>query len=301
VHRPGRRGDPLGKRPDLFRRGDVVGAAGDQEQRAVDPTQVHPLPGHRQGAGGQLVVLEQVLDDPQVERARHVLHPLEPVGELEVPRHVLRVADVAEQRQVALPLGGRLQQLEAEQLAGAALHAAAERHHGLVRGERAGAAPTAGPGEETGPVPDRGGAGVAVDRGTGDGQRAHLLGVQRREDHREPAALAVADQVHPAAQQLDRVRQQVQVLLDGAVGGLLGGTDPVQAVQPVQPGLAQRQQLALAGGEVHDAGVVPGLRGQHQGGQHAAVLGCAAGTVAGRVGADRVVTQAGQRPVPDHR
>ena len=51
----------------------------------------HELTGH------QRVVAEQVLDDPQVERARDVLRVLEPVLELAVARDVVGVVDVREQ------------------------------------------------------------------------------------------------------------------------------------------------------------------------------------------------------------
>ena len=91
-------GRVIGQREHLAGRRDVIGRAGQQVQRAGDPAEVDALVADLQRAGDQLVVTEQVLDDPQVERARDRLGVLEPVLELAVALHVRRIVDVGQQR-----------------------------------------------------------------------------------------------------------------------------------------------------------------------------------------------------------
>ena len=87
----------LGQRERLLRRRDVVARAGQDRHRAADPAEVDPLAVDLERAGDELVALEQVLHDPEVERARDVLRPLEPVLELRVPAHVVGVAQAEQQ------------------------------------------------------------------------------------------------------------------------------------------------------------------------------------------------------------
>ena len=81
-HVAGGRGDRSPRREDLVGRGDVVGGAGQQVQRAGDAAEVDPLAADLQRAADERVVAEQALDDPQVEGARDVLGVLEPVLEV---------------------------------------------------------------------------------------------------------------------------------------------------------------------------------------------------------------------------
>ena len=108
------------------------------------------------------------------------------------------------------------------------------------------------------------------------------LGPQRRVDRREPAALAVADQVHRAADLLDRLVDDVDVVLDRA--SFVAGVAPIQsrAYARVSP----RSRIVASGSArrvVHDARVVAGLR------RHTSV-----GTRRARPGAE--VAQPGHRP-----
>ena len=81
--------------------------------RAVDPAQVDRLALDLQLAVEQLVVAEQVLDDPQVEGARDVLRVLVPVLEAAVAGEEAGVAEAGEQLQVLGQLGLRLERDEA--------------------------------------------------------------------------------------------------------------------------------------------------------------------------------------------
>ena len=114
------------------------------------------------------------------------------------------------------------------------------------------------------PVGDLRLAGGEVDRRTGDGQRVQPLRPQRGVDRGQPSALAVADQVRAAPHGVDRAVDHGDVVLDAAVLRLLGGADPVQGEQPGQPRCLGHLDLALLGAVVDDAGVVAGLRRQHQ-------------------------------------
>ena len=147
-------------------------------------------------AADERVVAEQALDDPQVEVARDVLRVLEPVLERAVARDVLLVPDVVEQLQVLGDLVLGLDGDEAVEHELALEEAAAEPHDLLVEAHVGGA-------EQAYVLVDRPGARLEVDRRPGDRQRVHVLRVQRRVDRREPAALAVADEVDRAADVLD--------------------------------------------------------------------------------------------------
>lgn len=61
--------DDLREGEDLWRRRDVVGRPCEQVDRAGDVAQVDRATTDSQGARDELVVLKQVLDDPQVEGA----------------------------------------------------------------------------------------------------------------------------------------------------------------------------------------------------------------------------------------
>ena len=68
-----------------------VARTAEQEQRAADAPEVDALAADLQRAGDEPVLHEQVLDDPEVERARDVLHVLEPRLEVVVALEVLGV------------------------------------------------------------------------------------------------------------------------------------------------------------------------------------------------------------------
>ena len=152
---------------------------------------------HGQLAPDERVVAEQVLDDPQIERARDVLRVLEPVLEGAVARDVLRVVDVGEQLQLLgdLVLGPDGDEAPEHELALHDAAAEAPPRPGRSRDRR---------GEQL--ARSRGSplAGVEVDRRAGDRERLHRLRVQGGVDRRQPAALAVADQVDRAADLVDR-------------------------------------------------------------------------------------------------
>ena len=65
----GRRGRVVGEREDLIGWCDVVGRAGKQVQRTLDPAELDVLAADLKLAGDQLVVAEEVLDDPEIESA----------------------------------------------------------------------------------------------------------------------------------------------------------------------------------------------------------------------------------------
>ena len=82
-------------------------------------------------------------------------------------------------------------------------------------------------------------AGVEVDRRAADRQRVDLLRAQRGPDRRQPAALAVADEVHSAAEVLHRAVDHLDVVLDRRVACVSARrADPVQLNTRVQPGVA---------------------------------------------------------------
>ena len=93
---------------------------------------------------------------------------------------------------------------------------------------------------------------MGVDRCATDRERVHLVGVQAGVDHREPAALAVADEIHPPAEELHGLLQHGDVLLDRPVRGLVGRRQPVDGEKAVQSAVAQRQHLALVTSVVDD-------------------------------------------------
>src|SRR4051794_6898158 len=114
--------------------------------------------------------------------------------------------------------------------------------------------------------------------------------MERGVDRRQPAALAVADEVHrPVADLVDARGDLGEVVGDRRVLRGLRRADPVHRVQPVQADRADRPHLALLRAEVDDAGVVAGLRRQHEGRHHV------------RRRRRREVAQARQRRAPDGR
>jgi hypothetical protein len=70
-------------------------------------------------------------------------------------------------------------------------------------------------------------------------------GVQAGVYHREPAALAVPDEIHPAAELLHGLLQHDDVILDGEVGGFVGRRQPIDGVEAIQSGVAKGDHLAL--------------------------------------------------------
>ena len=104
----GGRGHGVGEREDLLGRRDVVGGAGQEVDRAVDAAEVDRLVADAQRPADELVVAEEVLDEPQIERPGDVLGVLEPVLEGAVALDVARVADVGQQLQLLADLVLRL-------------------------------------------------------------------------------------------------------------------------------------------------------------------------------------------------
>ena len=248
----------VGEREHLVGWRDVVGGAREQVQRAVDPAQVDALAADLQLAGDQLVVAEQVLDDPEVERAGNRLGVLEPVLELAVALDVGGVVDVGEQLQLTGDLVVGLDRDEAGEHVLAAQHATSGRDEPAVEGE-------VSPGRERLErcVDDRL-AGMEVDRRAGDRQRVDPLGSQRGVDRREPAALTVADQVHRTADVIDRAVDHVEVVVDRRVLGARGRADPVERVRALESRREDRAHLTLGRRVVDDARVVASLRRQHE-------------------------------------
>ena len=177
-----------GEREHLVRRGDVVGCAGKQVQRHVDPLQVHASPPDLQRSAEEEVVAEQVAHDPQIELAGDVLGVLEPVLELGVTRDMRGIADAVQQGELPLHLGARLDQDEAGEHVLALQHTAAGRDQRFVEAQV-----TTGS-EMAKHLVDHRLAGVEVDRCPRDRERVHALGRERGVEGGEPAALAVAGQ-----------------------------------------------------------------------------------------------------------
>ena len=84
-------------------------------------------------------------------------------------------------------------------------------------------------------------------------------------DHGEPATLAIADEIHPAAERLHGLLQHDDVLLDGEVDGFVGSRQPIDGVKAIQSGVAQCDHLALVLAVVDDRRRMTGLRRKHQG------------------------------------
>ena len=236
----------------------MVGCAGKQVQRHVDPLQVHASPPDLQRSAEEEVVAEQVAHDPQIELAGDVLGVLEPVLELGVTRDMRGIADAVQQGELALHLGARLDQDEAGEHVLALQHTAAGRDQRFVEAQV-----TTGS-EMAKHLVDHRLAGVEVDRCPRDRERVHALGRERGVEGGEPAALAVPDQVHASAAVLDRAVDDVEVIVDRGVGRGGSRPEPVERECPLQPGCDDRSHLALLGGVVDDARVVSRLRRQHE-------------------------------------
>jgi hypothetical protein len=69
----GGRGDGVRRREKLRRRRDVVARSGEQEQRTGDVREVGAAPVDDEAPVDELVLVEEVLDQPQVEGTRDVL------------------------------------------------------------------------------------------------------------------------------------------------------------------------------------------------------------------------------------
>ena len=65
--------DGVAEREDLLGRRDVVGGAGQEIHGTVDASAVDRLAVDAQRSADELVVAEEVLDEPQIERAGDVL------------------------------------------------------------------------------------------------------------------------------------------------------------------------------------------------------------------------------------
>ena len=212
-----------------------------------------------QRPGDELVVAEEMVDEPQIEGPGDVLGVLEPVLEGPIALDMAGVADVGQQLQLLADLVLRLDDDEAAEQELALEHAVALADQGAEEGQVVVA-------ERLDALVDDGAAGVEVDRRAGDGERVDALGVQRRVDGGQPAALAVAHEVDAAP--LARLRHRGvhlgQVVGDRRVLGLLRDADPVERVEALEPGGQDGLHLALRGAVVDDAGVVARLRRQHQ-------------------------------------
>ena len=174
-------GDEVPRREYLPGRGDVVGCAGEQIQRAADPAQVHPVSADHQFALDQFVALEQVLDQPQVEGAGDVLGVLEPVLEFVVTLDVAVVVEIVEQLKLFGDLGFRLDRDEPTQ------HGRS-RHVATTRGDyRTVGSKPEGVGHQLGVHGDRRVIGVEIDGRARQGECVHVGGVQRRIDRGQPA------------------------------------------------------------------------------------------------------------------
>ena len=255
----GGRGDGARQREDLLGRRDVVGGAGQEVHGAVDAAEVDRLVADAQRSADELVVAEEVLDEPQVEGPGDVLGVLEPVLEGAVALDMAGIADVGQQLQLLADLVLGLDGDEAADQELALQHAVAVGDQRAEEGQVVVA-------ERLHALVDDGVAGVEVDRRAGDGERVDALGVQRRVDGGQPAALAVAHEVDVAAAAglLHGGVDLGQVVGDRRVLGLLRDADPVQRVEALEAGGEDRLHLALPGAVVDDAGVVARLRRQDE-------------------------------------
>ncbi len=216
-------------REHLIRWSDVVTGPGEQLQRHREVRQVHVFSADPHRPADEGVVAEQVLDDPQVEAAGDVLRVLEPVLELGVSGEVGRVVEMLEQVKLPADLRARLDQHETGEHVLALEHAAVHRDERLVERE------IAAWGEMLDHLVDDRLAGVEVDRRACQRQGVDALGMQCGVDRRQPAALAVADQIDAAAAVLDRHIDDVEVVVDRGVLGLVGRPLPVERERPPEP------------------------------------------------------------------
>jgi hypothetical protein len=154
----------------------VVGRAGEQVQRTLDPPELDVLAADLQLAGDQL--------------------------------EVGVIVEVGEQLHLAGDLVVGLDRDEPGQHALSAQHATCGRDESAVERE---VVTGCEPPERR--MDDRL-AGVEVDRRAGDRQRVDMLGTTRGIDRGQPAALAVADQVHGTADVIDCPLDHIEVVVD---------------------------------------------------------------------------------------
>ena len=117
-----------------------------------------------------------------------------------MPGHVVGIVDVRKQTHEPIHLGTRFQQFDSAQLGLPELPSATGLHERPVEGEFVSA------GEQSRPFLYSGLADVRIDWCSTHRKRVHLVGVQAGVDHREPAALAVPDEIDPAAELLHGLR-----------------------------------------------------------------------------------------------
>jgi hypothetical protein len=89
-----------------------------------------------------------------------------------------------------------------------------------------------------------------IDRRAGEHQLAHLGREARRVDQRHPAALAQADQIGHAADLVDDDVELGEIIVDAEKTHFGGRRAPIGHEYPLQPGLTQRGNKAVAGGEI---------------------------------------------------
>jgi hypothetical protein len=111
---------------------------------------------------------------------------------------------------------------------------------------------------------------VEVDWRSSDCECVDTLRMMRRVDRRQPASLAVADEIHGIADVIDGALDHIKVVLDGRPVRSRGRADPVERVRALEPSRSDCAHLALRRRVVHDARVVSCLRRQHKRGKHAA-------------------------------
>ncbi|MPL74161.1 hypothetical protein SDC9_19971 [bioreactor metagenome] len=250
-----RRAKKIARRKDLFLGGDVVRGARQQIGGAGDVLQLQLLPKPAERALGEEVLLEQ-----QVDRLE-VIAPGQVDGVLVPALEGLGALDIV----AVVEMGVKVEVLLHELLVG--VHVLPARQH--VRPHH----PAAARGDEffiegqRQPVrhrADRPVPGVGVDRRAGKHQRGDLLGEARREHRAHPAALAQADEDHPAPKVIDHDIELSQILVDVEIAHLLGGGLPVRHQHPADAVRQQRGGKALSRGEIGDGRVVPGKGGVDQ-------------------------------------
>ena len=219
----------------------MVGGAGEQVERHRYVRKVDAASANSDGSVDQLIVTEQMADDPQVERSRHVVGVLEPVLELAIPGDVVLVVEVQQQVDLSGDLGAGLDQDEPRD------HVLPLENASISRDERLVEAQISTWSEVTQHLVNHRLASVEIDRSSSKRERIDLLGIQRRVDRRQPATLTVADQVHAPTAVRDRPLNDLQVILDRRVLGLFGFADPIERQCALEARGENCPHLALLG------------------------------------------------------
>ena len=107
---------------------------------------------------------------------------------------------------------------------------------------------------------DRPVAGVGIDRRAGEHERVHLIGKARRDHRRYPAALTKSDEIHAAAEIVDRDDDLGEVVVDLQVLHVGGRRFPIGQGNMANSIGQQRLDQALAFMVVGDHGGMTGMR-----------------------------------------